>query len=223
MPDYQLKRWDENNFDVDSVVWVKEALEKKKWSLASDYIRHYAVYTEGGIYLDTDVMAYKPFDDFLHYDFFTAVELHPEIYDTAGRFQVDEQGNPLQQGTSVAGIGLLAAAYGAVEGNSFVKECMDFFGTRHFIRPDGTLFEDEINPSIMARLLYPHGFRYVDQLQRLEENMVVFPSSVLAGNAATRTPDSYLMHWCDGSWRDWGWKHRVRQFLLTHFPSVFRK
>ena len=59
MPDYEIKCWNEQNFDVNSVVWVKEALENKKWSLASDYIRHYALYTEGGIYMDTDVKVYK--------------------------------------------------------------------------------------------------------------------------------------------------------------------
>lgn len=55
MPDYQIKEWNESNFDLDSVVWTKEAIQKKKWSLALDYIRHYAIYTEGGIYMDTDV------------------------------------------------------------------------------------------------------------------------------------------------------------------------
>lgn len=69
MPDYQIKEWNESNFDLDSVVWTKEAIQKKKWSLASDYIRHYAIYTEGGIYMDTDVMVYKSFDEFLNFSF----------------------------------------------------------------------------------------------------------------------------------------------------------
>lgn len=70
MPDYQIKEWNESNFDLDSVVWTKEAIRKKKWSLASDYIRHYAIYTEGGIYMDTDVMVYKSFDEFLNFFYF---------------------------------------------------------------------------------------------------------------------------------------------------------
>lgn len=48
MPEYEIKCWSEENFDLNSVDWVKEAIEQKKWSLASDYIRHYALYTEGG-------------------------------------------------------------------------------------------------------------------------------------------------------------------------------
>ena len=73
MPDYQIKEWNESNFDLDSVVWTKEAIQKKKWSLASDYIRYYAIYTEGGIYMDTDVMVYKSLDEFLNFSFFTSI------------------------------------------------------------------------------------------------------------------------------------------------------
>lgn len=83
MPDYQIKEWNESNFDLDSVVWTKEAIQKKKWSLASDYIRHYAIYTEGGIYMDTDVMVYKSFDEFLNFSFFTSVENHPTSFDNS--------------------------------------------------------------------------------------------------------------------------------------------
>lgn len=89
MPDYEIKCWNEQNFDVNSVVWVKEALENKKWSLASDYIRHYALYTEGGIYMDTDVKVYKPFDEFLKYDFFSSIELHPNLFKQYGYLLVE--------------------------------------------------------------------------------------------------------------------------------------
>ena len=77
LPDYTIKRWDETNFDIDSVPWVKEAIQMRKWSLASDYIRHFALYTEGGIYMDTDVKVFRPFDEFLSWDFFSSVEYHP--------------------------------------------------------------------------------------------------------------------------------------------------
>ena len=78
MPDYEIKCWDEDSFDLNSVIWVKEAIEKRKWSLASDYIRHYALYTEGGIYMDTDVKVFKPFDEFLQYDFFSSTS-NPQL------------------------------------------------------------------------------------------------------------------------------------------------
>jgi hypothetical protein len=225
MPNYEIKCWNEHTFDVDSIPWVKEAIERKKWSLASDYIRHYAVYTEGGIYLDTDVFVYKSFDDFLKYDFFTSVESHPISFESSGKFQVDGNGILLKSNQIVDGMGLLAATFGASRGNIFIKECMDYFGGRHFINEDGTLFENIINPGIMAMILYKYGFRYVDEEQRLNHNMIVFPSSIFAGDVMTKTEKSYSMHWCDCSWRTdkLNMINRVRLFLETHFPNIFRK
>ena len=105
MPEYKIKCWNEKNFDINSVPWVKEAIEKKKWALAADYIRLYALYTEGGIYMDTDVKVFKKFDDFLKYDFFSSVEYHPDIFEEYGRRQVDTDGNSLKEGDSIGGLG----------------------------------------------------------------------------------------------------------------------
>ena len=54
-PDFVIKRWDESNFDVESVPFVKEAYAAGKWAFVSDYVRAYALYEEGGLYVDTDV------------------------------------------------------------------------------------------------------------------------------------------------------------------------
>ena len=59
LPDYEIKQWDESNFDVNSFPFVKEAYESKKWAFVSDYVRIYALYNEGGLYLDTDVKILK--------------------------------------------------------------------------------------------------------------------------------------------------------------------
>ena len=56
MPDYEIIRWDRNKFSIESVPFVNEAYSVKKWAFASDYIRLYALYNEGGIYLDSDVL-----------------------------------------------------------------------------------------------------------------------------------------------------------------------
>ena len=55
-PDYEIIEWNEKNFDIDSNKFVKEAYEARKWAYVSDYIRAYAIYNYGGIYLDTDVL-----------------------------------------------------------------------------------------------------------------------------------------------------------------------
>ena len=59
LTDYEFVLWDKNRFDIESVLWVKEAYYQKKYAFAADYIRLYAVYNYGGIYLDTDVEVVK--------------------------------------------------------------------------------------------------------------------------------------------------------------------
>ena len=65
MPDYEYVLWDYNKIkDIDSI-WLKECLAQKKWAFAADFVRLYALFYYGGIYLDTDVDVYKPLDKFL--------------------------------------------------------------------------------------------------------------------------------------------------------------
>lgn len=54
-PEYEIKEWNESNFDVNCCDFVKEAYEMKKWAFVSDYARLKIIYEQGGIYLDTDV------------------------------------------------------------------------------------------------------------------------------------------------------------------------
>lgn len=70
LPDYEIRLWDRNRFDINSTLWTKQAFWKKKYAFAADYIRLYALYTEGGIYLDSDVLVYKSFNDLLHLPYF---------------------------------------------------------------------------------------------------------------------------------------------------------
>ena len=74
MPDYQIKEWNEDNFDLNSMTFTKEAYLVKKYAYVSDVVRLYALMTEGGIYLDTDVRALKPFDSYLHHSSFIGLE-----------------------------------------------------------------------------------------------------------------------------------------------------
>ena len=223
MPDYEIKEWNETNFDLNAIPWTKEAVSIGKWSLASDYIRHYAIYNEGGIYMDTDVMVYKPFDEFLKNAFFTSVEYHPEGFNAVGVKQIDDSGYPLEPDKGVSGLGLLAALYGAEKGNPFIKECLDYFGERHYINPDGTLHEDEINPGIMAKLLVNYGFRYKDMKQELDGGILILPSSVFAGDPATRSADSYSMHFRDNSWKKKNFKWWLKDYIKSIAPWLFRR
>ena len=64
-PDYEIKEWNEDNFDIHCSDYVQEAYEAGKWAFVTDYARLWIIYHHGGIYLDTDVEVIKPYDDLL--------------------------------------------------------------------------------------------------------------------------------------------------------------
>lgn len=217
MPEYEIKCWSEENFDLNSVDWVNEAIEQKKWSFASDYIRHYALFTEGGIYLNTDVKVFKSFDVFLDWDFFSSVEYHPKVFRTLGEKQLDSNKHALIPNDYIDGLGILAACFGSKKGNPYIKECMDFFSSKHFVKEDGSLFTDIINPGIMATIATKYGFVYDDVEQKLQGNMKIYNSSVFAGDLSTLKSNSYSMHYCDGSWRDNSLIHKIKSDIKKVF------
>lgn len=74
-PDYEIKLWSETNFDVDSHPFTKSAYAAGKFAFVSDYVRAFALYTEGGVYLDTDVELKMGIDEFLVHEAFSGFEL----------------------------------------------------------------------------------------------------------------------------------------------------
>lgn len=106
--------------------------------MTSDCIRQYTLYTEGGIYLDTDVTIFKLFNEFLDWDFFSSVEYHPKVFRTLGEKQLDSNRHALISNDYIDGLGILSACFGAKKGNSYIKECMDFYSSKHFVQEDGS-------------------------------------------------------------------------------------
>ena len=74
-PDWEIVKWNEENFDCESNSWVKAAIEQKNWSLAADVIRSYVLLNYGGVYLDTDIVLFKPLNALIaENDFFIGYE-----------------------------------------------------------------------------------------------------------------------------------------------------
>lgn len=74
LPDYEIKCWNYKNFPRGKSRWVDEAVEAGKFAFAADYIRAFALFTEGGIYLDSDVEVIKDFTPLLEYPYFLGRE-----------------------------------------------------------------------------------------------------------------------------------------------------
>ena len=65
LPDYEIKEWNEDNFDVNIIPYTAEAYKLKKYAFVSDYARFWILYKYGGLYFDTDVEVIKPMDDII--------------------------------------------------------------------------------------------------------------------------------------------------------------
>ena len=219
MPEYELVLWDKNRFDISSVSFVEEACRVKKWAFAADYIRIFAIYNEGGIYLDTDVFVKKSFDDFLGNRFFTSVEYHKEAAEKENAYeQLNDDGtlkNPEKDRIFTRCIGIQAAVLGGVKGHPFLRSCLEWFKDKHFIMADGSYNNKIISPAIYADIAIEYGFRYKDELQKLWDGMIVYPSQVFAGNTNSNVKESYAVHCCIGSWRDRPKKTQEKTFLFT--------
>jgi hypothetical protein len=180
------------------------------------------VYSEGGIYLDSDVRVNRRFDDVLGHHFFTSVEYHPNIvaqHDMSAFVNAD--GSRRDPSAAVPGIGLQAAIFGGVAGNPLLGDCLDYYRDRHFILPDGQFDTAIIAPGVYAAQAEKYGFRYRDEKQELDGDMVVFPSEVFAGHRNQETPASVAVHLGVGSWKDAPRRSVLRR--IQQIPDKLRR
>lgn len=146
---YKVIEWNESNFDIEQHPFVKAAYEAKKWAYVSDYIRAYAIYNYGGIYLDTDILLLDNFDDFLNHRAFVGFE------------------NPNYPFT---------AAFGAEKGHPLVKDMLDYYDeldTYHFD------FKNNNTISVSDILINKYGCKVGNMYQVLKEGIAVYPDTIL--------------------------------------------
>lgn len=74
LPDYEIKEWNESNFDVNIIPYTAEAYKAKKYAFVSDYARFWILYKYGGLYFDTDVEVIKNMDDIIANGAFMGLE-----------------------------------------------------------------------------------------------------------------------------------------------------
>lgn len=205
MPDYELKLWDANSFDFDSVPFVAKAYEQKKWAFVTDYVRLYALYTEGGIYMDTDVIVRKTFNEFLKYDFFSSHEVWP----------VPRNGRE----TSFNFFSVQGAIMGGIAGHPYLKECLDKYHELTFDLTNHSK-NDYLIGFIITPIILKYGYKRDDKDQMLKNNMMLFHSSVFASSTDHETEDSYAIHMCNGSWRNSSttFTYKVRNFYPVIYP-----
>lgn len=202
MPEYEIILWDKSRFDVSANIFVEQACNEKKWAFAADFIRLHAIYTEGGIYLDSDVFVLKSFDEFLSCGFFSAVEYHPDVVRKTHSLRLlNSDGSSRKINTPIPGIGIQAAVIAGIKGHPFLRDCLEFYKDRHFILGNNEYFNKIIAPNIYAMVAETYGFKYCDQEQLLSNDMLLLSSETFAGNIRQASRRSYAIHLCAGGWR----------------------
>ena len=193
LPDYAYKFWNEDSFDVNSVPYVKEAYEARKYAFVTDYVRLFALYTEGGIYMDTDVEVLKPYDDLLDLPGFTGYE--------------GSKHKPPVTGTIAS-----------VPGGEWVKEQLDAYQGLHFLKPDGS-YDLTTNTVRISKIMQEGGF-VQDGQKRVYKDMHIFPVEYFCPRQTTGemliTDNTYCNHHFMGSWnekRGLSWKGLIGRIV----------
>lgn len=177
LPEYQFVEWNEDNFDVDSIKYVKQAYEVRKFAFVSDYVRLHALYHYGGIYMDTDVEVLKPLDRFLGHEAFSGFE--DDIY--------------LQSGTM-----------GAQKNNPWIKEMLEYYSNKSFIKLDQT-YDITTNTNIITNICLPLGLVQNGKYQELKNGVVFYPRTFFSpydyiDGKSYLTDESYTIHHFAQTW-----------------------
>lgn len=155
LPNYEIIRWDESNFDVTCCPFVEEAYRAKRWAFVSDYARFKILFDRGGLYFDTDVEVVKPLDDIVAEGPFMG-------------FQTDFTGERCK-GEVAPGLGL-----GAVAGMSIYREALEMYEREHFTLPDGS---HDVTTVVQrtTELLRAHGLQDHPGIQKVA-GLTLYPS-----------------------------------------------
>ncbi|MCL2416557.1 MAG: glycosyl transferase [Bacteroidales bacterium] len=201
LPGYEFVLWNNDRFDMQKINWVKEACEHKKYAFAADYIRLYALYTEGGLYLDSDVEVLKDFSPLLHHSSFIG-------YEASGNIE--------------------AAIIGAQPKMEWIKKCLDYYENRHFISPNGTLDTAPL-PGIIKKTLdtnysIPHHANQITEVENIGLTLypaVYFSPKNYHTKKTKKSKQTYAIHHFDAHWVKKNFSFKIKTFIHRLLIFVF--
>ena len=203
LPDYEIKEWNESNFDVNIIPYTAEAYKAKKYAFVSDYARFWILYKYGGLYFDTDVEVIKNMDDIIAKGPFMGCENEAK----AGAM-------PAQLGVA-PGLGL-----GVNPGLGLCGEILEIYKDKHYILPDGSFSTDTV-VTITTEFLCKYGMKNTDKVQEIAGVFIYpkeyfCPKDYVTGELKI-TKNSYCIHWYTASWASpYGrFKHKLKRISLV--------
>ena len=203
LPDYEIKEWNEDNFDVNIIPYTAEAYNDKKYAFVSDYARFWILYQYGGIYFDTDVEVIRPIDDIISKGNFMGFETDPKPLLKADASEASV--NP--------GLGM-----GVAPGLALIKKMLDFYEGKHFVHE--AVMRNQITVvHIATQVLRENGLKNVAGIQEVA-GCYIYPSeyfcpiNVTTGRIHveknTRTIHHYAGTWVD---KKFSMKEILKRFL----------
>ena len=194
-PDFEIREWNEDNFDVHCCEYVEEAYASKKYAFVTDYVRLYAMYTCGGIYMDTDVEVVRPLEEFLTCKAFSGFE-----------------------STRYIPTGIMASEKGV----PIIHELLDYYTDKHFLNDDGSQ-DTTTNCVPITNIMLSHGLELNGKLQTVAE-FTFYPSDYFCPfenetGVLRRTNNTAAIHWFNKSWLPQN--IRLRSRITRVFHRIF--
>ncbi|MDR2979036.1 MAG: glycosyl transferase [Bacteroidales bacterium] len=183
LPDYEIKLWNEDNFDINRIPYTAEAFEAKKYAFVSDYARFWILYHYGGIYFDTDVEMIKPIDEILAKGPFFACEI---------------DGGDLTSIACAPGLGL--AAYPNMD---IYNKMLDLYQNLHFLNKDKSYNLTTV-VEYTTQILQNYGLQNVSGIQKVKD-FWIYPTEYFcpldyATKEMTITEKTVCIHHFAGTW-----------------------
>lgn len=200
-PDYDIKQWDESNYDVKKIPYIAEAYDAGKYAFVSDFARFDILYQHGGVYFDTDVEVIKSFKDILEHGPFMGCEI---------------DGGEL--GIQVApGLGIAAN-----HGERIYKEIIDKYIADRFYNEDGTMNTEAVVKKT-TKVLIEHGLKNISEVQEVS-GITIYPREFFnplqdSTGVLHITDNTRSIHWYAKSWMSS--KSRIRSKLTRPFHRLF--
>lgn len=183
-PEFEIKVWDESNFNIHCCRYVEEAYNAKKWAFVADYARFYAMCHDGGVYVETDTEIIKPIYELLQYNAFFG-------------FGTETMTLPL---------------CGTVKDSPVAQAMLDYYEGK-FFGTDGDYDTTTVNQILFNTLTSKFNLIRNNQFQVLDGNIAIYPKEYFFSTdwqtgQITKNPNLFVIHYADASWM--GEKERAR-------------
>ncbi|MDF2865557.1 MAG: rfaG [Clostridia bacterium] len=183
LPDFEIKQWDETNFDVNQCTFIKEAYEQKKWAFVADYTRFKILDEFGGLYLDTDMEITADISKHLEKDLFLG----------------KEDSNMINA----------AVVWSKYPNNTHIHNILQVYENSKVFNPTGDLFDQSV-PKILTKYFKEYSFKSdSDEVQFLNNDVYIYPMEYFYPLSYDHqsnkfTDKSCMIHHFDATWTSKG-------------------